>query len=285
VLTGISARSLGGMAQFAQHVMAGKIRDSLPEALIRCGYRAIAVYPMLRYFASFDRFLGGLGMHEIIDAKDQHATLPDERDRFYYANALKQMEQHFARSSAPLFTYIETMATHGPYTETYMPEVEVAGGAPGTPAQLNEYLRRLGFAREDYAFLRVELERRFPGQSFLIVHYGDHQPLATSPLLGFPEDATVEEVMASGNEAALLTYYAVDALRFAPPPLPQLEALDVPYLASIVLQSAGLPLSEAHRERLRLMALCNGAYRACPAREEILTFHRRLIEAGLLDPH
>jgi hypothetical protein len=145
-------------------------------------------------------------------------------------------------------------------------------------------LRRLAFARQDYDFLRAELLRRFPDQQFLIVHYGDHQPLATLPLLGFGEDATVEDVMRSANLAALITYYAVDAISYVPPPLPRLDAVDVAYLGTIVLEAAGLPLSDAHRERRRLMMLCDGNYDGCPARDEVLKFHRRLIDSGLLEP-
>ena len=36
-------------------------------------------------------------------------------------------------------------------------------------------------------------------------------------------------------------------------PLPSLETLDVPYLPSVILAAAGLPLSDTYRERLRLM--------------------------------
>jgi phosphoglycerol transferase MdoB-like AlkP superfamily enzyme len=284
VFTGLSSHAFGGMRQFVQPLMAGKIRDTLPHALARCGYRPVVFYPMLRNFVSIDRFFNGLGMREVFDARGQKATLPNERDRFYYANALAEMERHFKRSSEPLFTYIETMVTHGPYDDPYMPEVDVPGGAPGTPPGMHEFLRRLAFARQDYDFLRAELLRRFPDQQFLIVHYGDHQPLATLPLLGFREDATVEDVMQSGNQAALITYYAVDAINYAPPPLPRLDAVDVAYLGTIVLEAAGLPLSDGHRERRRLMMLCDGNYDGCPARDEVLKFHRRLIDSGLLEP-
>ena len=58
------------------------------------------------------RFFEGVGLHEIYDAKDQRATLPNERDRFYYANLLSEIGRHLKSSSQPLFAYLETMATH-----------------------------------------------------------------------------------------------------------------------------------------------------------------------------
>ena len=109
------------------------------------------------------------------------------------------MERHFKASSQPLFTFIETMATHGPYRYTYMPEVVVPGGGPGTDPAMHEYLRRLSMARIDYDFLRSELARRFPDQSFLLVDYGDHQPTATQTLLGFGKETDIEQVMRSGS--------------------------------------------------------------------------------------
>lgn len=89
--------------------------------------------------------------------------------------------------------------------------------------------------------------------------------------------------MQSRNTAALTTYYAIDAVRYQPPGLPALDYLDVPYLGTMVLDAARLPLSDAYRERKRLMLLCNGRYRDCPLQDEILTFQRRLIDSGLVE--
>lgn len=280
VLTGLSAFSLGNLRQFAQTIMAGKVRETLPQALAGCGYRNVAFHPMLRIYLSIGNFLKAVGMHQMFDAKDQGAQSANERDRFYYSSALTEMERHFKTSSQPLFTFIETMATHGPYGYTYMPEVVISGGDPGTDPAMHEYLRRVSMARADYDFLRGELARRFPDQSFLIVHYGDHHPTATRMLLGFGKEADIEQVLRSGNPAALVTYYAVDAVRYRPPPLPNSETLDVPYLPNVILAAAGLPLSDVYRERTRLMTLCEGRYHGC---SQIPGFHRRLIDSGIVD--
>ena len=283
VFTGLSTFSFGGMRQLVHVTMVGKVRDTLPQALTRCGYRNVVFYPMLRTFLGSDKFFAGVGLGEIFDAENQQVHQARERDRFYYSSALAEMERHFGASRRPLFTYIETMAAHGGYDFAYMPDLDVPGGGPGTHPEVHEYLRRLAMVHMDYGFLRAELSRRFPDQQFLIVHYGDHQPTATQTLLGFSEDAGIEEVMRSGNPAALITYYAVDGVNYRPPPLPSLEALDVPYLGTLILEAARLPLSDAHRERKRLMALCHGRYHGCAEQNEILKFHRRLIDSGLLD--
>ena len=283
VLTGLSTYSFGSMRQFAQQIMAGKVKDTLPQALARCGYRNVVFYPMLRRFLGVDKFFEGVGLHEIYDAKDQGATSPNERDRFYYANLLAEIDRHLKSSSRPLFAYLETMATHGAYDYAYMPEVDVPGGGPGTDPEMHEYLRRLTMARMDYSLLRAELSRRFRDQQFLIVHYGDHQPTAAWALLGLREGTTIEEVMQSKNETALTTYYAIDAVRYHPPALPAVDRLDVPYLGTMILEAARLPLSDSFRARRKLMLLCKGRYQDCPARDEILNFQRRLIDSGLVD--
>ncbi|MBX9846904.1 MAG: sulfatase-like hydrolase/transferase [Xanthobacteraceae bacterium] len=283
VLTGLSAHFSGGLGNFLQQVMAGKVRDTLPQALARCGYRNVALYPMLRIYLGINRFFAATGIHEILDANDQRATSPVERDHFYFNNALGALERHLKTSQQPMFLFVETMAAHGSYDYAYMPEEKVPGGGPGTPPRMHEYLRRLAMAKIDYDAMRADLERRFPNERFLIVHYGDHQPTATQPLLGFDKDEPVDTIMRSGKDAAFITYYAVDGVRYAPPPLPAVDVLDVPYLGAVILEAAGLPLSDVYRERRRLMALCEGHYRNCAARAEILKFHRRMIDSGLMD--
>ena len=284
VLTGLSTHSFGGMRQFVQPVLGGKVRDTLPQALARCGYRNVMFYPMLKGFLGAGRFFERAGITDIRDAKAQGAKLANERDRFYYDNALAETARHLASSKQPLFLYIQTMAAHGPYDYAYMPEVDVPGGGAGTHPEMHEFLRRLAMTRMDYAHLRAELARRFPGRPFLIMHYGDHQPLATRFLLGFGEDASVEDVLRGGNQAALESYYTLDTIGYRLPPLAALERVDVPYLGTVLLEAAGLPLSDAYRERRRLMLLCRGRYHDCAEREEVLKFHRRLLDSALLDP-
>lgn len=291
ILAGISTHSFGGMRQFVQSIMENKIRDTLPQALERCGYRNVVFYPMLKNFVSNARFYQSVGLKEIYDLKDQGATKVNERDRFYYTNALNEMERHMKSSKAangdtasqPLFTFIQTMATHWPYDVTYSPEVDVPGGGPGTHPEISEYLRRLSMAKIDYAYLREELARRFPGERFLVMHYGDHQPTPTRMLLGFEESADAEDVVLDPDSLGMLTYYAVDGINYKVPDLPMQDIVDVPYLGMILLDAARLPLSPAQAERKRLMTLCAGRYYTCPKRDEILGFHRRLITSGIMD--
>ena len=285
VLTGLSTYSFGGMQQFVQPLMADKLRDTLPEALGRCGYRNVVFYPLDRNFVSNEKFYASIGLKEMFDAKDQGVRSDNERDRFYFGNALDEIARHLKKSSQPLFTMIFTMATHSPYDFTYMPEEDVPGGGPGTDPEMNEYLRRLAMAQTDYDDLRHELARRFPGERFLIVQYGDHQPIATRTLLGVHDKREAEEVMLPLESPGFITYYAVDGVNYRPPALPDVETLDVPYMPLVILNAARLPLSDSFRERQTILATCEGRYFTCKPRDPILAFHRRLIDSGLVDAH
>lgn len=282
ILTGLSTHSFGGMRPFVQSLLAGKVRDTLPETLARCGYRNVMFYPMLRNFVSNGRFYDAVGLKEIFDLKAQRAPSAHERDRFYYANALAEMERHVAASSQPLFTYIQTMSAHWPYDFAFAPEQQVAGGGPGTDREMHEYLRRLSIAKLDLDWLEAELKRRFPDQPILIVHYGDHHPMATRKLIGYGEDTEVEDVAVDHDSIAFITYFAMKSFNHTSPPLPPLETVDVPYLGALILEQAGLPLSEPNRERLGLMMRCEGRYYTCARRQEVLSFHRRLIDSKLI---
>jgi hypothetical protein len=283
LLAGVSTHSFGGMRQFVQTFLQGRLKDTLPQALQRCGYRNVVFYPMLKNFVSNEPFYRSIGMGEVFDLLAQRAKSAQERDRFYYDNAMAEMERHFKASRRPLFTFIQTMSAHWPYDVTFEPQMDVPGGGPGTDPEMHEYLRRVSLAKLDYDYLVGELKRRFPGERFLIVHYGDHHPMATRTLLGYKNETEAEDVVLDPNSIGFITYYAAQGMNYRVPALPPFETLDVSYLGSVILNLAGLPLSDSHRERLRLMTLCQGRYYTCARRREILRYHRRLIDSGVIE--
>ncbi len=122
------------------------------------------LFPMNNGFLRLDRFYRSIGFSEILDQTAQNAPTNRERDRFYFQNALDAMERHFKSSEQPLFVYIQTMASHGPYDRAYMPERTCRAAVPGTSAEMSEYLRRAGMAMRDGEFLMAELKRRFPAR-------------------------------------------------------------------------------------------------------------------------
>src|SRR5690606_18192962 len=108
------------------------------------------------------RFFETIGLKQIYDARDQKAPNAMEPDSFYYGNMLAEIGRRVARGKGPLFVYLQTMAAQWPYDVTYWPERDVKGGGAGTHPEMNEYLRRIAMAREDYAALLKDLAARFP---------------------------------------------------------------------------------------------------------------------------
>jgi phosphoglycerol transferase MdoB-like AlkP superfamily enzyme len=285
LLAGVSTHAFGGMRQFVQTFTQNKLKDTLPQVLNRCGYRNVVFYPLLKNFVSNDRFYNSIGLKEIFDLKAQGAKTAQERDRFYFENAMAEMGRHFEASQRPLFTYIQTMSAHWPYDVKYEPEIDVPGGGPGTEPEMHEYLRRVAIAKMDYDYLVAELRQRFPRERFLIVHYGDHHPMATRTLLGYKDETEAEDVILDQESIGFITYYAAQGVNYRLPALPPHEPLDVAYLGTVMLELAGLPLSDSHRERKRLMTVCRGRYSTCSKRDEVLLFHRRLIDSGVMAAH
>ena len=65
-----------------------------------------------------------------------------------------------------------------------LPPVLTPGWKPlGNEPQVDEYLRRQEISRRDYADLQGKAYAQFPGEKFLIVRFGDHQPSIASPLM------------------------------------------------------------------------------------------------------
>ncbi|HRK18413.1 MAG TPA: sulfatase-like hydrolase/transferase [Hyphomicrobiaceae bacterium] len=283
LLTGISTQAFGGMRQFVQTFTVNRLKDTLPQSLAACGYRNVVFYPMLRNFVSNDKFYKSIGLTEVFDLRDQKAKSAQERDRFYFANALAEMERHVASSDQPLFTYIQTMSGHWPYDVPFAPDENVPGGGPGTHPEMHEYLRRISLANRDFNWLMDEIKRRLPNEPVLIVHYGDHQPTATRTLLGFRQELEEpEDITLTPDSPGFLVYYAMRGHNWRVPALPDHKNVDIPYLGALILRGAGLPLSDANRYRLEMMDACGGRYWGCSNKDRVLAFHRRLIDSGII---
>ena len=59
---------------------------------------------------------------------------------------------------------------------------------------------------------------------------------------------------------------------------PRWRGLDVPYLGAVMLEAAGLPLSDVYPRAPAADDVVQGRYRDCAERSEMLKFHRRMID-------
>src|SRR6476661_8204854 len=105
VLTGMSARSFGDLKFYVTRITANRVGRGLPQALQRCGYKTVSLYPTYGDFLSARAFQKGTGVGEFIDMAGMGVTEDMQPDQFYYDQALKV----FAREQplqSPVFMFV-----------------------------------------------------------------------------------------------------------------------------------------------------------------------------------
>jgi phosphoglycerol transferase MdoB-like AlkP superfamily enzyme len=282
VLAGLSARSFGRFAYYVTQIAAGRVERGLPTALRRCGYRTFSIYPALGAFMSAKSFQITTGVQKFID---QGALGTDriEPDKFYYDVALRMIERE--REKGPMFLFVYLAQNHYPWNYRWRPDLLPDWKAPGNiKSEVDEYLRRQTMSFRDYAELRDRLKREFPGESFLLVRYGDHQPdFASTILEPMLDEVAVNRRLMTNDPRYFTTYYAIDAVNYKPVNLGSaLDTIEGPYLPLIVQEAAGLPLDPSFAEQRRIHERCKGLFYACAGGAEARRFNRLLIDAGLI---
>jgi len=283
VLSGLSSRSYGRFQFFVTRIAAGRVERGLPRALQRCGYRTHAIYPVNGGFLGASSYYKGVGIAHFVDGRTLGSNV-FEPDRFYFDAALRMIDRD--RRQGPMFLYVYLTANHFTWDYQFHPELTPAGWRdPGNAMpEVNEYLRRQAMSERDYAGFLAGLKRNFPGEEFLIVRYGDHQPDFAKLLI----DPTIDtwelgERLLRLDPRYFATYYAIDAINFTPVALGSaLDVLDAPYLPLIVQEAAGVPLDPSFAEQKRILYRCGGLFYGCADGAEARRFNRALIEAGLI---
>jgi hypothetical protein len=125
-----------------------------------------------------------------------------------------------------------------------------------------------------------------PRAPILFMSYGDHQPaLKRIPIrdaIGIADAGRSDALQPSS--VAFETYYAIDAQNFTPRmPAVEPSILEIPYLSSMVVAAAGLPLDAVYERREELRLLCRGLYHTCAYRAQVLKFHRWMADSGFID--
>jgi hypothetical protein len=283
VLSGLSSRSFGRFQFFVTRIAAGRVSRGLPHSLRRCGYRTFSIYPVFGGFLSSRSYYKGAGVETFIDGEDIRGGV-FEPDRFYFDYAARMIARE--RECAPIFLHVYLTANHFPYDFPFRSELTpMAWRDPGNAMpQVNEYLRRQAMTERDYRDFLARLKREFPGESFLIVRFGDHQPDFAKLIID--PDIDVDELgrrIMAHDPRYYSAYYAIDAINFRPVNLTSaLDVLDAPYLPLVVQEAAGLPLDATFDEQKRILQRCRGLFYGCGHGAEARRFNRLLIDAGLI---
>ena len=281
VLEGLSARTFGRFSYFVTRIAAGRVERGLPAALRRCGYRTFSLYPALGAFMSAKSFQTTAGVQHFFDRHDLGAR-DIEPDSFFFGAATKMIAHEHARS--PMFVFVYLAANHFPWDSRYRPDLMPAWKDLGNVPPVDEYLRRQALSAHNYSDFVARLEREFPGESFLLVRFGDHQPdFAAHVLDPGLDDEAIERRLMAWDHRYFTTYYAIDAIHFKPADLSSaLDTLEGPYLPLVVQEAAGLPLDPSFAAQKKILLRCNGLFYGCDSGAEARRFNRMLIDAGLI---
>jgi hypothetical protein len=281
VLAGLSSRSFGRFSYFVTRIASGRVERGLPMALRRCGYQTVSLYPATGAFMGAHNFQTTTGMERFLDARTMGAK-GIEPDSFYYDHALKEIASEKGR--APVFMFVYLAANHFPWGGRFRPDLMTEWRDPGNLRHVDEYLRRQAMSARDYGNFVEQLKKRFPGEPFLIVRFGDHQPdFSTAILEPGIDDTTLAQRLNDYDPRYFTTYYAIDTVNFRPVRLSSaLPTVDAPYLPIVVQDAAGIPLDPSFVEQKKIMLRCNGLFYACRDGAEARRLNRMLIEAGII---
>ena len=281
VLTGLSARSYGGLKFYVTRIAADRVERGLPQALRRCGYKTFSLYPAYGAFLNARRFQTTTGVERFIDLEEMRAEFV-EPDRFYYNQALQVLKGN--RDDKPKFIFVYTVANHFPWHERYRPGDTPEWRDLGNETEVDEYIRRQSMSARDYREFIARLKSDFPDESFLIVRFGDHQPAFSRQIVEPSlDDAEVGRRLVLHDPRYYTTYYAIDAVNFTPVDVGSaLDRLEAPYLPLVIQEAAGLPLEPSFAEQKKILQRCRGDFYLCAGGSEARRFNRLLIDAGLI---
>ena len=286
VLSGLSIRSYGRFAEAVTRIAAGRVGRGLPLSLRRCGYRTFSVYPFMGEFLGARGYQATAGFEHFFDSKDlgtqEGNTLTHQTDAFYYDFALRKLRQELG--SAPTFFFLYTTANHAPWTFRFREDLLPNWPLTDNPTDVDEFLRRQAMSAAQYQWLLRRLRQDFPGEPFLIVRFGDHQPLFARHFVDRSiDERTLAQRVRDYDPRYLTTYYTIDAINFAPADLSSaLDQLDAPYLPIVVMEAAGVPLDASFTEQKAILSRCAGLFYSCNGGIEARRFNRLLIDAGLI---
>ena len=174
VLAGVSTYSFGGMRTFVQSLMEGKIHDAVPQVLARCGYKNSLFYRYQRISSRADGSIRRSAFQTFSTTAPRAKRF--RRDRFYYQRVLDNIQRNLMERTARC----SRLSSRRPRTCP----IPIRSGRRcawrrgRNRSEMGEYLRRPRWRIWIMTSWSL-LAKRFPKERFLIVQYGDHQPIAT----------------------------------------------------------------------------------------------------------
>ena len=107
------------------------------------------------------------------------------------------------RGNDPLFLLVYTAQNHSPWNFRFRPDLAPEWRDLGNRPDVEEYLRRQHLSAVDYQAFVARLARDFPGEPFLIVRFGDHQPNFARNMIDPRQDDFMVRAPACRHRSAL----------------------------------------------------------------------------------
>ncbi|MBO7450370.1 MAG: sulfatase-like hydrolase/transferase [Clostridiales bacterium] len=219
---------------------------SLSRVLKGYGYTAYAVHPYLASgwnrpdvynYMAFDRF------YSIDDFQEPEYIRSYISDSCSYKKVIELFEKNEQECDNPFFCFNVTMQNHGSYTKTYAnfePDVSYVPD-PGAYPQAEQYF---SVARHSDEAIQ-ELIEYFQNvdEPTVICFFGDHLPSFKD---GFYENILGVKDVAELSPEEMQKLYITDYFIWANYDIPEKEinAISLNYLSTLVMQVAGLPMTE-----------------------------------------
>ena len=257
------------------------VQRGLPNVLRNCGYRTHTLFPALGAFMNSRSFQTNVGVQKFRDQADLGAN-ELEPDKFFYDKALGMLESE--RGEGPSFFYIYLVANHFPWYVRWRPDLMPQWKDLNNPPLVDEYLRRQAMSETDYNEFVAALKEKFPGEPFLLVRYGDHQPDFSTRLL----EPGLDRADGGAARDEVRSEILHDLLRHRCDQLQTGGYFLGCRHARRALSAAGdprggrLPLDPSFVEQKNILRRCKGIFYACNGGAEARRFNRLLIDAGLI---
>ena len=279
--TGLADVLFGNAGLYAPYSLAPRVVHTLPRAFKAAGYRVIAVYSHSGEFLNarnayanygFDMFYDGTDLG--LDWKSTDADLM-RAFREIYADETE------AHPDQPLFIFSLTLHQHGPHMtplETLpAPFDKPLFAGKFKPADLDvwlnlnlgNYLYRAALSSQTLEDLEAMLWSS--GRETVLMHFGDHQPSFDGAMHAIPKSVP----KAAGPNVSRVTYYMLKT-SFPMPRMRKYETLDITYLGSLLLETAGVPKDAFFQANALLRERCAGRYLNCKDKRLLGAYHHYL---------
>lgn len=279
-MTGTPHTWYTGSGQYSPYTAAPRVQKALGHHLNALGYRTIVVYPTQKGMLNALNAYRSYGVQEFYGAEDLNLSLDwcELSDQTMYDTLERTYRRAREADDRPLFILMLTIFNHGPHGERCAAArntVRLGDSADtATAKKLTDYLER---SREaDAASAAFRNKMLASGRSMVFLVAGDHQPSFDGLTRKFPRRP---HRPMTEEQALYFTNYQIFSNLGAPPPTAHRE-LDIMFLSSTMLETAGVPRGPLFSANAALRDLCQGRLDQCPHGPLLDSYRQYLSETG-----